>query len=68
MDRKQYEEDLAQRKQDHLRRVRAHEDEHWRPCLHDGCEYCVGTGIKLNGSPCVHAISCPCSKCKPRWL
>lgn len=34
-------------------------------CLHDGCSECDGTGVKKNGSVCVHMISCPCPKCSP---
>jgi hypothetical protein len=32
-------------------------------CLHDSCTECRGTGIKITGGACVHAISCPCPKC-----
>ena len=33
-------------------------------CVHDSCLYCNGTGTnKYNGQPCVHMISCRCSKC-----
>jgi DnaJ-class molecular chaperone len=34
-------------------------------CLHDSCPECHGSGIKANGSACVHFISCPCPKCNP---
>lgn len=36
------------------------------PCLHDQCPDCQGTGVKRNGSFCVHAISCPCPRCTAR--
>lgn len=34
-------------------------------CLHDRCTECSGSGIKKDGGPCVHYISCPCPKCTP---
>lgn len=35
-------------------------------CLHDQCPECGGSGIKKKDkTPCVHFISCPCSKCNP---
>ena len=36
-----------------------------KPCLHNSCTSCHGTGVKLDGTACVHGISCPCSKCSP---
>ena len=36
----------------------------WRPCLHDLCEACHGTGVKSDGSKCVHGIVCTCKKCE----
>lgn len=36
-------------------------------CLHDICTECHGTGRKSNGTPCVHMISCTCSKCSPKY-
>lgn len=35
-------------------------------CMHMNCPTCKGTGRGLNG-PCVHMISCPCSRCSPCW-
>ena len=35
-------------------------------CLHEQCPCCKGTGIKNDGTMCVHMISCPCPKCRPR--
>lgn len=32
-------------------------------CLHLSCSQCKGTGIKSDGSSCIHMISCPCPKC-----
>lgn len=34
-------------------------------CLHESCSECSGSGINKSGRPCVHGISCPCSKCSP---
>lgn len=33
-------------------------------CLHDNCEQCHGTGIKVTGGVCIHMISCTCTKCR----
>jgi hypothetical protein len=35
-------------------------------CLHDNCAMCKGTGIKVDGSVCIHNISCNCKKCAVR--
>jgi hypothetical protein len=64
IDREEYERDLKERQAEHLRQVRGAED--WQPCLHDGCSECLGTGVKGDGSMCVHNISCSCPKCSPR--
>ena len=63
MDRDEYEKDLRERQQRHLERI--NRGPAWRPCLHDGCIECVGTGVRKDGSSCIHMISCPCSKCSP---
>jgi hypothetical protein len=34
-------------------------------CMHDNCLSCHDTGVKVNGSMCIHHISCPCPKCSP---
>jgi hypothetical protein len=60
-----YEERIKRIQQDHLRRVG--QNQPFQPCLHDGCSECHGTGVKLDGSPCIHFISCPCPKCSPRY-
>lgn len=39
-------------------------DEDSNRCLHRQCTQCHGTGRKDNGQPCVHAISCPCPRCR----
>ena len=65
MNRYEYEQDLLKRQREHLERVRGKQDTNWRPCLHDSCPNCLGTGIGKNGQMCVHGISCPCPKCSP---
>lgn len=70
-DRTQYEEDLRRRQEEHMRRMQEYGRQRlpkWRPCLHDGCTECHGTGKKVDGSPCVHMISCPCPRCSPGVL
>lgn len=61
-DRETYERDLAERQRRHLESVRQHFDQGWQPCLHDACTECVGTGVKRDGSTCIHGIACPCPK------
>lgn len=65
MDQEEYERDLKQRQEEHLKRVRGYSCTNWQPCMHDGCQECLGTGIKHDGGFCVHMISCPCPKCSP---
>jgi hypothetical protein len=36
-------------------------------CKHDNCLECNGTGIKVDGTSCVHFISCNCPICTPMW-
>lgn len=62
------EKDVQERKRKHLEQVRQFRQQQYRPCLHDGCEECHGTGIKINGQRCVHMISCPCPKCSPTMM
>jgi len=66
IDRQQYEKDLAERQRRHLENVKENTNPYWQPCLHDGCPECLGTGVKIDGSTCIHMISCGCSKCSPR--
>lgn len=63
-DREEYERNLAKRQKEHLRKVYS---ENWRPCLHDACPQCLGTGVKHDGSSCIHMISCPCPSCTPHY-
>jgi hypothetical protein len=66
MNREDYEKDLKERQQRHLKSIQ--QSSYWQPCLHDGCPECLGTGRKLDGSMCIHSISCPCPKCTPYCL
>ena len=60
-DRESYERELRERQRKHLESVR-NGGRPWKPCLHDQCPQCHGTGITRFG-PCVHGISCDCPKC-----
>ena len=64
--RDKYETNLIERQRQHLRDVRARMQADWQPCLHDQCPECMGTGVKKDGSTCIHMISCQCPKCTPR--
>ena len=64
IDRKAYERELARRQQEHLERIEAQRDWNWKPCMHDQCPQCVGTGRSLFG-PCIHSLACDCPKCRP---
>ena len=61
IDKDEYYRDLDRRQKEHLDSVMG--EQHCQPCLHDGCPECVGTGVKRDGSSCIHMISCPCPKC-----
>lgn len=44
------------------------EDKDKPTCLHLLCPECKGTGQRRDGlGLCVHMISCPCTRCTPRW-
>jgi hypothetical protein len=60
----QYERDLAERQKRHLDGIQNNFPK--QPCMHDSCQECHGTGLRSDGSMCVHGISCPCPKCSPR--
>ena len=64
MDREQYEKDLRRRQEEHLKRVHGRGEREFQPCMHDGCSRCHGTGVKSDGTVCVHMISCRCPKCR----
>lgn len=63
----EYEDDLKRRQEEHLRNVRTSQKGPVHPCQHDMCSECVGIGIKLDGSMCVHHIYCGCPKCTPTY-
>ncbi len=72
MDREQYEKDLAERQKRHLEKVSSQWQKNiagykpkWRPCAHNQCTSCHGTGTKSNGQRCIHMISCLCPRCTP---
>jgi len=63
-------DDLSRRKREHMERVH----QNWitrsvripdatQPCTHNSCSQCVGTGVKVDGTRCVHMISCRCPRC-----
>lgn len=67
----EYERDLARRRREHLEKVArrvAGACCQTQRCLHDACSECVGTGVKADGSACVHMLSCPCARCLPHTL
>ena len=68
MTRHEYEEDLKRRQREHLDSIRYAHDHTWQPCMHDQCPECVGTGVKKDGSMCIHGIACPCPKCSPSYV
>lgn len=51
-----------------MKAVADNQNQRWEPCMHDNCQECHGTGIKLDGTSCIHDISCPCPKCTPRYI
>lgn len=75
MTKEEYDLELSQRQTDHLNEVERRRNiqyfkiyyQNWTPCLHDSCAECHGTGIKLDGSFCIHWISCTCPKCNPSY-
>lgn len=68
VDREQYERDLAERQRQHLERIRTFNDQSWRPCMHDNCPACCGTGVTSTGVACIHMIACPCPRCTPQCM
>lgn len=68
MDKEAYEKDLKSRQKEHLDNVlRLNQGNTfihpWKPCLHDQCYACHGTGITATGQHCIHMLSCDCPKC-----
>jgi len=68
MNKEDYEKDLKKRQEQHLKNIQGFRESTWQPCLHDSCSSCLGTGVKENGSICIHFISCSCPKCSPQCL
>lgn len=68
INREEYEKQLAETQRRHLEQIKARKERNWRPCMHDQCNQCHGTGVKWDGSLCIHLISCPCPKCSPSYL
>ena len=64
MSREEYEKAHKERQAEHLRNIAKNKAPKWTPCLHDTCPHCLGTGQKIDGSPCVHTIVCDCPRCK----
>ena len=64
---KQYEENLKLKQSNHLQEIENNQFQNFRPCLHDSCTECVGTGKKKDGSVCIHFISCNCYKCSASY-
>lgn len=63
-DRETYERELAERQRKHLEAISVNARQRWKPCLHDQCQQCHGTGRTAFG-PCVHGLACDCPKCSP---
>ena len=60
-DRERYYEQLREAQRIHLEQVRR--NEFWKPCAHDQCPACLGTGIKRTGGACIHMLACSRPKC-----
>ena len=67
INREEYEKQLAEKQMNHLENMNHIRERNWRPCMHDQCTQCHGTGVKWDGSACIHSISCPCPKCSPSY-
>jgi hypothetical protein len=65
-DQNEYYKDLRKRQQEHLASIQNQKP--WKPCAHDQCQNCVGTGIGRFGGACIHSLVCDCPKCKPASL
>lgn len=61
--REEYERNLKRIQEEHLRNLEANREMYWKPCMHDQCASCHGTGVKSNGASCIHLIYCDCPKC-----
>ena len=68
INKEDYLKTLAEKQKQHLENFQSIKDADWRPCMHDTCSSCHGTGIKTDGTSCVHYISCPCKRCNPYFM
>ena len=76
-ERERHEKEVALKKVEHMRRVAERQKQDgrseivklpWQPCVHDNCSECHGTYVKLDGTSCIHMISCPCPKCSNTYM
>lgn len=44
--------------------INKHIDNMEEKCRHDSCKECNWSGIKKDGTVCMHIISCKCKKCR----
>ena len=65
--KEEYEKDLIQKQKEHFAKIHNRQNQNWKPCAHDSCPNCVGTGVDSFGRPCVHGIYCNCPKCSPSY-
>ena len=65
IDSDEYQKQVSERQRKHLEAVRSNLERSLQPCLHNNCNKCCGTGIRKDGTACIHMISCPCAKCSP---
>ena len=75
----QMEAEVRRRKEEHMRRVATttphgtaykigEKKRPYIPCAHDSCTQCHGTGVKIDGTACIHMISCSRPKCSSHSL
>lgn len=72
-DENEYYRKLKERQDEHYKRITDYREwgtvkpfkRPFQPCMHDSCIECCGTGIRIDGSLCIHMISCNCPKCTP---
>lgn len=69
IDRDKYEKELDEKQKRHLSVAKSIARNstygNWKPCMHDQCTLCFGTGRKADNSFCIHYIACSCPKCSP---
>ena len=61
---------LKERQKEHLEEVSRLARSRFldKTCSHAFCTSCHGTGIQLDGTRCIHYISCRCPKCSPVFM